>query len=245
MVGDSAKGFSSKRQWIRFQLELCRGHPENLELGKFVMDCITQLGVPWSRIADRAPHEGEPHGAYRWQSYYSEVFMWFHLACLGLTERELTSYDPVRMNRMLSASRENRIWFLRGVADSDGSVNIANKTVQITTDPNGEFVRAIFLSLGVPAREYQSHGCSNVSIKVADASSLRIFNPLVETHRAKLLRKLATARVFQRKWPDWLDRKVKHLLRTGLDPSLIRNRILDEDRVYVKLKTIRSRQSRD
>lgn len=62
-------------------------------------------------------------------SYFSEVFVWFHTACLGLDEDQLISYDPVKMDWLLTASYDSMTWFLRGVADSDGSVNIRSKTV--------------------------------------------------------------------------------------------------------------------
>ena len=75
MVGDLGKNFSSKRPWARLQLDLCRKHPENLALGNFVMNCVAILGVQYTRIADGPPREREPHGLYRWLSYFSEVFV--------------------------------------------------------------------------------------------------------------------------------------------------------------------------
>ena len=93
MVGDFGKNFSSKRPWARLQLDLCRKHPENLPLGNFVMNCVGILGVPYTRIADEPPREREPHGLYRWLSYFSEVFVWLFTSCMGLEHGELTSYD--------------------------------------------------------------------------------------------------------------------------------------------------------
>jgi len=147
------------------------------------------------------------------------------------------------MHWLLLASPENRVWFLRGIADSDGSVNIRNKTVTITSEPNGELIKALLASLNANPREYVDRGCSGISITVSAANAMWIFNPFVDTHRGKLLRKLANAHVFQRRWPDWLDLKVRCLVREGLNPSSIRNRVLEEDHVYVKLKTIKSRSA--
>ena len=244
MVGDAGKTISARHRLARLQLNLCRGHEENLALGNFVMGCVTLLGIPWSRLVDKLPDESEPHGAFRWNTYFSEVFLWLHLACLGLLDTQLTSYHPVKMEWLLLASRENRLWFLRGVADSDGSVNIRNKSVTITSDPNARLIKALLAMLGTNPREYKYRGCSSISITVAAAHALRIFNPLVETHRGKLLKKLAEAHVFPYRWPSWLDCKVRRLFLEGLDPSSIRNRILDEDHVYVKLKTIKSKSRR-
>jgi hypothetical protein len=240
-VGDAGKTFSTRHEWARFQLQLCRGHEENLALGNSVMDCITQLGVPWSRIVDALPNETEPHGAFKWNSYFSEVFLWFHVSCLGLAKTEVTSHHPVKMNWLLLASPEYRLWFLRGLADSDGSVNIRNKTVTITSEPNVSLIKDLLTSLNANPRQYWYRGSCGISITVAIANTLWIFSPFVDTHRGKLLRKLANARVFPRKWPNWLDLKVKRMILQGRDPSSIRNAVLDEHNVYVKLRSIKSR----
>jgi hypothetical protein len=242
MVGDAGKNFSSKPTLARLELAFCRKHPENLILGTFVISCVLMLGIPCTRIADSPPKEREPHGAYRWQSYFSEVVAWLFTSCLGLRSDELTSYDPVRMSWLLSAAYERRVWFLRGVADSDGGVNIRNRTVQITTEPNTELFQALFSSLNVHSLACMSKGTGTLSITASDALKLQIFNPEVETHRGCLLKRLANARTFQYKWPEWLETKVCRMLKEGLDISTIRNRILFEDDTYVKLKTIKSRR---
>jgi hypothetical protein len=242
MVGDAGKNFSSKPTLARLELALCRKHPENLALGTFVFDCVLMLGIPCSRIADSQPKHREPHGTFRWQSFFSEVIVWLFTSCLGLRVDELTSYDPVRMSWLLSAAHEYRIWFLRGVADSDGGVNVRNRTVVITTEPNTVFFKALYDSLNIHAYVHKSKGVGYVTITAKDAMKLKIFNPEVETHRGRLLRRLANARTFQYKWPEWLETKVSRMLKEGFDISTIRNRILFEDDTYVKLKTIKLRR---
>jgi hypothetical protein len=184
MVGDAGKKFSTQHRWARFQLQLCRGHEENLALGNSVMDCITQLGVPWSRIVDALPNATEPHGAFKWNSHFSEVFFWFHVACLGLSKTEVTSRHPVKMDWLLFASPENRLWFLRGLADSDGSVNIRNKKVTITSEPNDSLIMALLVSLNANPRERWYHGNCGISITVSVANALWTFSPLVDTTEA-------------------------------------------------------------
>lgn len=243
MVGDAGKGFHTNQKWARFQLELCRGHEENLILGNFVMECIDLLGIPWTRIADRPPHKGEPHGTFRWQSYYSEVFVWLHIACLGLARHESTTRDQVRMTWLLSSSPECRLWFLRGIADSDGSVSIRNRRVVITSEPNADFFRTLLVSLGVKTCVHRSRGIGYVSVLASDSEDMRIFNPEVETHRSKALHQLARAKAYQRHWPDWLETKVESLLQRGTDVSSVRNKLLFEDGIYVKLRTLKNKQS--
>ncbi len=241
IVGDAGKGFLLNRPLARLQLDLCRKHPENLQLGNFVMNCVLMLGIPCKRIADGPPRKREPHGLYRWQSYYSEAISWLFTACIGLHRQELTSYDPVRMDWLLAAPAEHRRWFLRGIADSDGSVNLRNRTTQITSAPNTRFFSALFSSLDVKALTYPSKGVGTISVSAKDAMNMQIFNPEVETHRNSLLQKLANARTFRSRWPGWLETKVSQLLREGLDASSIRDKLLFEDHTYVKLKTIKAR----
>ncbi len=244
MVGDAGKNFSPEHSWARLQLDLCRKHPENLMLGHFVSDCVLMLGIQCTRIVDSPPREREPHGLYRWQSYFSEVVVWLFTSCLGLRLDELTSYNPVRMDWLLSASHGHRVWFVRGLADSDGCVNINNRTVEITSAPNSVFVKALFNSLGVKANTYLSKGVGTVCVSMKDAMQMWIFNSELETHRTSLLRKLANARTFQRHWPEWLEMKVQLLLEEGKNPSQIRDKLLLEDNVHVKVKTLKRKQSR-
>lgn len=201
LVGDAGKNFSTKHPWARVELGLTRKHPGNLELGNFVNNCISMLGVTCRRIKDGSSRASNPNGSYRWMSYFSEVFFWLHTACLGLTKDQLTSYDPVRMDWLLTASTASIEWFLRGIADSDGCVNVRNKSVEITSEPNGPLFMRLFARIGVHATIHKSKGYDCVSISATDAAIVNIFNAEVGTHRSVLLNKLAKARTFPARWP--------------------------------------------
>ena len=153
------------------------------------------------------------------------------------------SHVPSSCENELASSRLTRVSALVSsrLADSDGSVNIRNKTVTITSEPNVRLIKDLLTSLNANPREYWYRGSCGISITVAIANTLWIFSPFVDTHRGKLLRKLANARVFPRKWPTWLDLKVKRMILQGRNPSSIRNAVLEEDNVYVKLKSIKYR----
>ncbi|MDA4128733.1 MAG: hypothetical protein OK422_04710 [Thaumarchaeota archaeon] len=84
LVGDAGRNFHPRQLWARFQLDLSRKYKENLALGNFVKGCVLMLGVPCRRIADGPIRKRDFHGLYRWLSYYSPVFAWFHSTCLGL-----------------------------------------------------------------------------------------------------------------------------------------------------------------
>jgi len=244
LVGDAGKNFSTKHPWARVELDLSRKHPQNLPLGNFVMNCISSLGVTCGRIRDGPPRVRDNYGMYRWMSYFSEVFVWFYTACLGPDRDQLTSYDPVRMDWLLTASTDSIQWFLRGIADSDGTVNVRNKTVEITSEPNGPLFARLFSKVGVRARLYKSKGFDCVSISVSDAARIQIFNPEVENHRGVLLQKLASARTFQARWPPWLEKRVDQLFAEHTDVSVVRNTLLFEDDTYVTLRTLKSKLAR-
>ena len=176
-------------------------------------------------------------------SYFSEVFFWFHTACLGLNEDQLTSYHPVSMDWLLTAAPASTEWFLRGIADSDGCVNVGNRTVEITSEPNGPLFAKLFAKVGIRAKIYKSKGGDSVSISAFDAARIQIFNVQVGTHRSALLDRVANAHTFPARWPAWLEERVHHLLSENEDLSSVRNALLSEDNILVKLRTLRSKQS--
>lgn len=130
-----------------------------------------------------------------------------------------------------------------GLADSDGTVNLRNKSVSIVTSPNTDLVQRLFDSLGCHNTFEVSKEVGVVTISGAEAASIQIFNPEVLTHRRKRLERLCNAMTYQRHWPDWLEARVKGLIGEGLDPKSIRDILLAEDRVYVKMKTLKWKQS--
>jgi hypothetical protein len=149
MVGDGIKNLGSRRfLTMRFRLQLTRKHPDNLPLGTYVMDCLGMLGVKCVRGRDGRPRKKVPNGFYAWHSSYSPAVWWLFTACLGLSPDQKTTQHPVRMAWLLDAPREMRLWFLRGLADSDGDVHFQHRWVDICTSPNTNFIRRFFGSFG-------------------------------------------------------------------------------------------------
>jgi hypothetical protein len=242
LVGDAGKGFSDRSFMARVEIGLCKGHVDNLALGRYVVNYLTILGISTARIKDGKRTESEPHGSFRWQSTFSQTVAWFHTACLGLGWSQRTSRDPVRIRWLLNAKREYRLWFLRGIADSDGSVNVRNRTVVITSSPNTELFAGIFRSLGVLTSTWDSGGTGYVEVKAKDAWSLKLFNPDVRTYRRTALERLVKAKAYPVHWPEWLEAKVHRLLVDGQDCPTIRNILLSKYGTYVKLKTLRRKE---
>ncbi len=134
--------------------------------------------------------------------------------------------------------------FARGLADSDGDVHFKDKTVDITTAPNTLFVKALLTSLGCNVTISSYRDASRVTITATEAARLEIFNPNILTHRKKVLAKLIGARTFERRWPPWLQAKVNGFLATGIDKVQLRNRLLEEDNVFIKLHTLTCKKKR-
>ena len=241
LVGDAGKNFSSEHPWARIEIGLSKKHPQNLGLGNFVMSCISLLGMTCGRIKDGSPRASNPYGSYRWMSYFSEVVFWFHTACLGLSENQLTSYDPVSMDWLLTATRASIEWFLRGIADSDGCVNVNNRAVEITSEPNGPLFVKLFAKVGIRAKISKSKGYDSVSISAFEAARIQIFNSQVGTYRSELLDRLVNAHTFPARWPAWLEERVHHLLSEHGNLSTVRNILLSEDNTYVKLRSLRNK----
>jgi hypothetical protein len=245
MVGDGVKNPGSRRYLtMHFRLQLTRKHPENLQLGQYVMGCLGMLGVKGARGRDGRPRMKVPNGSYSWNSSFSSIVGWLFTACLGLKMNQLTTVHSVRMEWLLYAPKQWRIWFLRGLADSDGDVDFHHRWVRIATSPNTTFIKKLFESLGLHTRVFVSrNGYGYVGIPYRDAFAIQIFNPLLATHRRIMLEKLAAAKVFRGRWPDWLDAKVDDLARNGLSDREISEAILDEYNVYARIRTIKKKRS--
>jgi hypothetical protein len=131
-VGDFGKDHGSERRLsARIALQLTKKHPENLALGEHVVQCIRMVGIRCRRYGDRPITSSNPNESFFWKSAFSSVIGWLHTSALGLAWEERTTSHPVKMDWMLLAPVKFRLWFLRGIADSDGNVNLRNKIVQI------------------------------------------------------------------------------------------------------------------
>ncbi len=208
------------------------------------MDCLRLLRVPCARGQDGKPRKKVPNGFYSWHSSYSSVVGWLFTACLGLGWDQRTTKHPVQMAWLLGAPRYTRIWFLRGLADSDGNVHFQHRWVDIATSPNTVFVKNLVESLGFHTNVRVHRGYGYVSISAADAARIQIFNPELQTYRRLVLEKLVAAETFHKNWPDWLGTKVDSLIRAGLTERRICESILEEYNVYLRMRTIKARRKK-
>jgi hypothetical protein len=118
-------------------------------------------------------------------------------------------------------------------------VNLRNKIIEITSSPNTYFFHRLFDSLGIKNTVRFSRGYGYVAVAALAAARVQIFSPDVLTHRRETLEKLVGARTFQGPWPAWLGDLVQVLIAKGLSAPRIRDALLEEHDVYVKLQTIK------
>ena len=238
MVGDAMKHPSSERRLtMGLRLQLTKKHPDNIQLGEYMMGCLRKLGIKYSRGRDGKPRKKVPNGFYSWHSENSAAIGWLFTACLGLKWNQRTTRDPVRMKWVLTAPQRYRKCFLRGLADSDGGIQFHHRRAEIVSSPNTEFVKALFNSLELRTLVKIQRGYGYVSVSVADAARIKLFNPDISTHRRMLLEKLANARAYSGRWPAWLQSRVAELIHQGLGSRKI-SEILLEGGVFVRPRTI-------
>jgi hypothetical protein len=115
--------------------------------------------------------------------------------------------------------------------------------VDIATSPNTTLVKELFESLGIRARlETHNAGHGYVTVSCSDAAKIKIFNPQLFTHRRTMLEKLANAKVFKTRWPDWLRTEVTTMIRKGMSDREIADTVVDEDGVYLGMRTIKKKR---
>jgi hypothetical protein len=112
---------------------------------------------------------------------------------LGLNDLERTTYDAVRMNWVVSTPLEFRRGLVQGIAESDGSVNIASQTVEFWIGPNWDFFKEVLLTFGVGS--FQNREALSVTkSEVSKLGAIPAFSPLLETVRYTRFVKLVNAR---------------------------------------------------
>lgn len=145
------------------------------------------------RIADLRKPDGKPHGFYCWVSQASPLVDWMFGTVLGLKDGERTTYDAVHMDWVTHSSEDFRRGLVQGIAESDGSVNIASQTVEFWIGPNWDFFKAVLRTFGVAS--FQNREALSVTkTQVSKLGAIPAFSPFIETIRYSRFLKLVNAR---------------------------------------------------
>lgn len=236
MAGDMSKHaqYGKGRHTMTVLLQLSKRYDNNLRFGDFVTFCAQLLGIPMKRIKDFVRPAGAPYDAYRWESRRSELLMWMFEACLGLRDRETTTDCPIRAEWLRRTPQQFKTWFLQGVADSDGYVDLNKHEIGIVIDPNEFLIATLLSELNVQFRSAVIKEQATVLMSVKEGFNLPVFNPIVRTHKFELARRLAQARRFRGPWPGWLRMEVDHLVGLGEPPGKIVLTVLEKYNVAIR-----------
>ncbi|MSR86089.1 hypothetical protein EXS74_01695, partial [Candidatus Woesearchaeota archaeon] len=193
LVGDSSKTGIQRNNRVtrRVQIRLSKAYPTNEQLGEYTAFCVRSLGLRMERRKDCPPGKLNTHPFYTWISQSSPFFQWVYKTVLGLSNQELTTYDKIHLEWILTAPREFKVSFIQGLADSDGFVDFSSHQVGIITQPNTELIQKILSSLGIrstPKLLTRDH-LWVLMVHYRDAYSLPIFSPQVKSYRYQYVEK--------------------------------------------------------
>lgn len=242
LIGDSTKETIKRKRRItrRITLRLSKGHETNQKLGNFVSMAVNSLGLRMKKCKDCPPGKLNTFPFFTWISQSSPLVQWMFNVCLGLKDNEKTTYDPIRASWIMTASDEFKVWFLQGLAESDGFVDFSACQVGIITHPNTELIESILSSLDIAStrRLLTRDGLWTLMISVEDGYSLPIFSDLVKDYRYLETQKLFKAKRISGHYPNWLKDKIQENIKVGVFGTRLVKKILDEDNLLIRIKGI-------
>lgn len=193
LIGDSNKWKSGN--WHRhITLTLSKRYDTNLALGEFTSAIARGLGLTMNRGSDLPPGD-KPHGFYVWVSESSPFVDWLFNVCLGLVDGQLTTYDEIHADWALAGPTEFRLGLLHGLAESDGSVSLSSKTIELWIGPSWSFGKRLLSTFGL--HSFQSReAISMTKDNARKAARLPIFSPHIKTVRYQKAEVLGSAKVF-------------------------------------------------
>ncbi len=243
MLGDMSKRPSSSKigRSMSVMLKLSQSHQSNLRFGSFVVFCAALIGIRMKRIKDHFEvlSSGYRYHAFVWLSQSSELLMWIFEKCLGLRTGETTTRDPIRANWLLSAPVEFELWFLQGLADSDGYVDLNKHEIGIVVEPNQFLLAKVLRKLQVRFRVSRIKNQSAFIMSVREGFRLPIFSPFSRTHKFELSKRLVEAQRYHGPWPRWLRHDVDRLTSLGKPTGEVILAILDKHNIAIRSQHIR------
>ncbi len=219
MLGDAGKPVKGTTRFpsMTIALTLSQDKPNSYRFGEFTTLCVNaSLGLAMHRIADAPSSDGRYTDAecYRWLSPASPMLGWTVKVCMGLEDAERTTYDPVRMEWLLSSPRDFKVHFLQGMAESDGWVDAGADKVKIVASPNEKLFGALATDLKIPFTIQQQPPITRIEIGTEDGLSMPIFSPRIRSNYYEDLVTMATAESFPERVPipEWFLAQIRPIL---------------------------------
>lgn len=192
VIGDGSKS-KQKTAHRHIGLVLSMKYSTNLALGDFTCVCAKSIGLRMGRSRDLAKPKGKPHAFFQWTSQSSPLIDWLHNVALGLREGEVTTYNPIRADWILTAPAEFRVGLVQGLSESDGSPSVASQSMELWIGPNWDLMIRFLGTFGLRAFKCRE------AITLAKSQAIKSFDvpllaPQLNTVRYQKLRLLATTR---------------------------------------------------
>jgi hypothetical protein len=242
MLDDMSKVRGRTRRNMQVMLKLSKAHLTNLRFGDYVAICAGFLGIRMNRIKDSVrlhPDDKSTFGSYVWSSQTSEFILWVFEKCFGLRPSETTTRNPIRARWLVKMPHEFQAWFLQGVADSDGYVDLNKHEVGIVVEPNQSLICSILRKLHVHFRRSKAKNQAIVILSIKEAFRIPVFSPFARTHKFELASRLVHAQRFQGPWPAWLRVEVNELRGRGERTGKIVLAILERHDIATRSQHIR------
>lgn len=243
MLGDMSKRPQARKTGYTMQvmLKLSQRRQSNLRFGNFVALCAGLIGLRMNRVSDNLEvlDSGYHYRSFIWSSQSSPFLMWMFEKCLGLRPSETTTKNPIRADWLAKTPADFHIWFLQGLGDSDGYVDVNKHEIGLVAEPNASLIVAMLANLGAYFRLATIKNQATVLLSVKEGFRLPIFSPYSRTHKFELAQKLANAKRLHGAWPRWLRNEVNQLIGSGNSTGEVISTILDKHKIAIRSQHIR------
>jgi len=207
----------------RIELVMSQKYETNLKIGEFTSLCANQLGLRMYRAVDMPKPENKPHGFYRWTSQSSPFIDWIFRVGIGLEDGQHTTYDTIHCDWVFDAPEDFRLGLIQGIAESDGSVNIAGQEVEFWVLPDWDFMMRLLATFGL--RGFRNGEAVSLAKSQAIASfKVPVFSAHLRTVRYQKLELMSTTQKLAReeRIPDEIRTEIRRLDGIGFSvPEIV------------------------
>lgn len=247
-VGDASKKEIKRknRTTRRIQLRLSTGYKTNEKLGEFTKLCANSMGLRMNQGKNCPAGKRNTHDFYAWHSQSSLLVQWIFKVWLGLKNKEKTTYNPIKAKWLLKAPKEFKIYFLQGLADSDGYIDITTHRAGIITGPNTKFIKRLLKTMDIKGEESYLHKGSlgQIKFRLEKAIELPLFSPYVNSYRFQLMQKIIKAKRLHHHWPTYLGKEVDNYLKEGFSSTKIIQKVLNDHNIIIRQGGIYKRRNK-
>jgi hypothetical protein len=238
LIGDSSKHAIKRKRRItrRITLRLSKRYASNEKFGEFTSMCVKSMGLRMKRCKDCPAGKCNPFPFYTWISQSSPLMQWIFTSCLGMKDNGLTTYDSIKADWILNTPNEFKVWFLQGLAESDGFIDFTACQAGIITSPNTNLIKRLLKSLSVNSRKryFIKSNLWSLMMSIGDSHKLPLFNHIIKSYRYEKMEKMHNAKRISGHWPRWLDDEVKSCIKEGLSGTKLVERVIDKHNILIR-----------